>query len=361
MLLLKKIGAAIVSAVISVTSIIAPATTAKIESLESITKIEENFYIMDYTYDYDINDIVKNGYLCTAEMFVSVFGDFLLGNPIRNFGCSTFNAVTPEGDYIFGRNFDYMEAPSMLVRTNPKNGYASIGMLNLELIGYKSFTPDTSISKVLSVIAPYAIVDGINEMGLSIGVLEIEKDPTCQLSLRKNITTTSMIRIVLDKAATVDEAVTLFGQYDMIDLLTDGCTYHYHIADANGDSAIIEYVDNKMVVLYPEHSEENAVDFQCATNFLLTPGANDPDGIGQDRYEVMMDKLTETKGVLTEAEARDLLISVSVEDEDMNGYICSTLWSCLFNTKDRTLKLCLNNNYGTEYTFSVFEALSAQR
>lgn len=360
MYLLKKLGAAVLSTVITVTSMISPTIAAKIESIDSVTKVADNFYVMDYTYDYDINDIVKNGYICTADMAVRVFGDYILGNPIQNFGCSTFNAVTPDGENIFGRNFDYMEAPSMLVRTNPKDGYASIAMLNLDLIGYKGFTPDTPITKVISALAPYAIVDGINEMGLSIGVLEIEKDPTCQISCRRNITTTSMVRIVLDKAATVEEAVELFGQYDMIDLLTDGCTYHYHVADAYGSSAIVEYVNNRMYVIYPEENEENAVDYQCATNFLLTPGADDPDGLGQDRYDVMMAKLDETNGVLTEDEAAALLQDVSVEDEDMNGYICSTLWSCVYNNDSQTLKLYINRDFENGLTFSVFESLKSQ-
>lgn len=360
-MLLQKIGAAVISTVMTITSMVCPSTAAKLESIDSVTKVRDNFYIMDYTYDYNINDIAKNGYLCTADMIVQVAGDFILGKPVQNFGCSTFNAVTPEGEHIFGRNFDYMDAPSMLVRTNPKDGYASIAMLNLDLIGYKYFTPDTPVTKIISALAPYAIVDGINETGLSIGVLEIEKDPTFQLSPRKNITTSSMVRIVLDKASTVEEAVRLFGNYDMRDLLTDGCTYHYHIADANGDSAVIEYVNNRMVVVYPEENEENAVDYQCATNFLLTPGAYDPNGLGQDRYEVMMNKLNETKGVLSEEEAADLLQDVSVQDEDMNGYICSTLWSCVYNNETKSVKLYLYNNFEDELVFDVFSSLKSQK
>jgi len=326
----------------------------------NITKVQDNFYVMDYTYDYDIDDIAKNGYICTAEMLLKVMGDYALTGSSNGFACSTFNAVTPDGDYLFGRNFDYMDAAGMLVRTNPTDGYASIAMLNLELIGYVGYTPDTTLTKMLTVLAPYAIVDGINEKGLCVGVLEIEKDPTVQLSAKTNINTTSMLRIVLDKAATVEEAVALFEQYDMIDLLVGGCTYHYQIADAYGNSAIIEYVDNEMKVIYPEQKEGNVVDFQAATNFVLTPDVDDPEGMGQDRYDIMMNALTESKGVITEPDAMDLLRQVSIQDEDLHGYVCSTLWSSLYNASDKTLSLCMHNNFDKVFTFTVDQPLAAQ-
>lgn len=336
-------------------------TVDKIASIdENVTKVVDNFYVMDYTYDYDINDIVENGYICTADMLFKVLGDYITNGSSSGFACSTFNAVTSEGDYLFGRNFDYMDAAGMLVRTTPSDGYASIGMLNLELIGYSGFTPDSTLTKMLSVLAPYAIVDGINEKGLSIGVLEIEKDPTVQISAKTNINTTSMIRIVLDKAATVEEAVNLFSQYDMIDLLTGGCTYHYQITDAYGNSAIIEYVDNEMKVIYPEQREGDAVAYQCATNFILTPNVDDPDGMGQDRYEIMANALAATNGVLSENDAMNLLSQVSIQDEDLHGYICSTLWSSLYNNSDVTLSLCMHNNYNTVYTFNVNQTLASQ-
>jgi len=357
----KKIVSVVVATVIATASTAATTINNKVDAIDdSVVKVQDNFYVMDYNYNYDIDDIVENGYICTADMLFKVLGDYATSGGSNGFACSTFNAVTPDGDYLFGRNFDYMDAAGMLVRTTPSNGYKSIAMLNLELIGYVGYTPDSKLTKLLSVLAPYAIVDGINEKGLSIGVLEIEKDPTVQLSLKTNINTTSMIRIVLDKAATVEEAVALFGQYDMIDLLVGGCTYHYQIADAMGNSAIIEYVDNEMKVIYPEHNDANVVDFQGATNFILTEGVDDPDGMGQDRYEIMMNALTETKGVVSEIEAMNILQAVSIQDEDLHGYICSTLWSSLYNNTDVALSLCMHNNYDKVFNFTVDKPLCEQ-
>ena len=64
----------------------------------------------------------------------------------------------------------------------------------------------------------------MNEKGLSIGVLEVEKHPTFQMTKKTNLTTTAIIRAVLDKAATVEEAIAIFEKYDMRDPLIVDCT-----------------------------------------------------------------------------------------------------------------------------------------
>ena len=39
-----------------------------------------------------------------------------------NFGCSAFTAQTPEGERIFGRNYDYSPTDALVVYTEPKDG-----------------------------------------------------------------------------------------------------------------------------------------------------------------------------------------------------------------------------------------------
>ena len=52
--------------------------------------------------------------------------------------CGAYTAVdaaeTPEGDAIFGRNFDMYYSPALFVRTAPEDGYRSISMVNLSYI-----------------------------------------------------------------------------------------------------------------------------------------------------------------------------------------------------------------------------------
>jgi hypothetical protein len=69
----------------------------------------------------------------------------------------------------------------------------------------------------------------VNEKGLSIGVLQLDVEPTHQDNGHTDITTSSAIRLILDRAATVDEAVELLRRYDMHS--SANACFHFQIAD----------------------------------------------------------------------------------------------------------------------------------
>ena len=121
------------------------------------------------------------------------------------------------------------------------------------------------------------------------------------------------------------------------------------IADASGDSAIVEYIGDELSVLRPGDettmgtSEGTA--YQAATNFLLTPGDYDFGG-GQDRYQVLMETLTAAGGVLSEDEAMDLLQSVSREVQIRDdGSVFQTQWSVVYNLDDLTASIIMGGKY----------------
>lgn len=337
--------------------------TNQLESIRSVEKVTEDFYTMDYTYDYDIDELLERGLNSTVGLML--YGAYnTMGESVKNriaaltpnFGCTTFNSVNSEGEYLFSRNYDYMESPGMLVWTHPKDGYASVSNVSLYFLLYsrdRGFLPEDEFASLFTLLAPYIPVDGMNEKGLSVGVLELENDPTFQISDKKALTTTTMVRAVLDKAATVDEAIAIFNKYDMRDLYFDACTYHYQIADANGNSVVIEYVDGKINLIYPEKKIGNLTDYISAANYYLTPGVYDPNGLGYDRVETVYSALNASKGLTSENQAMNILESASVKDMDMNGYICSTLWSAVYNTHDLSIDICVNNNYSEVYRFSL--------
>ena len=142
------------------------------------------------------------------------------------------------------------------MHTAPPNGYASIAITHLPFLG---FADDDSLkgmhNRITTLAAPYIPMDGMNETGLAIGILLLPDTPTAQNRGNIPIMCTTAIRLVLDKAATVDEAIALMAQYDIND--SAASAYHYHIVDASGQSAIIEYIDNEMQVL--RHSRVTCV------------------------------------------------------------------------------------------------------
>ncbi|MDO5377124.1 MAG: linear amide C-N hydrolase, partial [Clostridia bacterium] len=183
----------------------------EIASLLSIQRLPEaRLYTMDYKADYGLDEFLQSGAGSDAELVGFITKRLLKGIPMTfdlpDLGCSTFAANLQDGTPIFARNFDMYDSPAMLVTTRPQNGYASISMVNLAYIGYDAdHLPDQLADSILALAAPYAPLDGVNEKGLAVGVLLIPTEPTNQQTGKVPITTTSAIRMLLDRAATVDE------------------------------------------------------------------------------------------------------------------------------------------------------------
>ncbi len=294
-----RVAAALVGICILVVGAVLVMFGGELKTLGTIEKIDDYpLYTMDYAADYGLEEFLEQGGASNdAELIDFVVSRLLKGLPIQielpDLACSTFNAETPEGEALFGRNFDLEFSPGMMVRTTPKDGYASISMVNLAFIGYgEDKLPEDFASSIVSLAAPFAPLDGVNEKGLAVGVLLIDTEATHQETERVDITTTTAIRLMLDRCATVDEAVDLLSQYDMH--ASGNRCYHFQIADASGDSVVVEYIDNETRLVEP--GEEG---YQAATNFLLTPGDYDFGG-GQDRYETVMSALDAADGVMTE-------------------------------------------------------------
>ncbi|WP_186297352.1 C45 family autoproteolytic acyltransferase/hydolase [Enorma shizhengliae] len=335
----------------------------EIATVASIKKVNDYpFYTMTYEGDYGIDEfIAQGGASSDAELIGFVVQHLMKGLPITielpDLACSTFNATTSEGDAIFGRNFDLSYSPSMLVRTDPADGYASISMVNLGFLGYgEDKLPDSPTSSITALAAPYAPLDGVNEAGLAVGVLLIDTDPTNQQTDRVDITTTTAIRLMLDKCATVDEALDLLEQYDMHSS-ANSC-YHFQIADASGDTVVVEYVDNEMSVLDPDDvttagQPAAGTTYMAATNFLLTPGEYDF-GTGQDRYQIVTEGLGATDGVLSEDEAMSLLAACSQEPHiNSRGEESQTQWSVVYNLDKQSATIAIGRDYENAYEVSL--------
>lgn len=105
---------------------------------------------MTYLGDYGLDDFLAQGGASNDnELLDFLMQKLLKGLPLRfdipDLGCSTFAAETPEGDAIFGRNFDMYYSPALFVRTAPEDGYRSISMVNLSYIGFGEDKLPTSL------------------------------------------------------------------------------------------------------------------------------------------------------------------------------------------------------------------------
>lgn len=263
-------------------------------------------------------------------------------------------AETAEGNALMGRNFDMYYSPVMLVKTTPDNGYRSLTMVNLAYLGYDAeYLPLDLMSSVLALAAPYAPMDGMNEKGLAVSVMQLGTAPTDQQTDKIDVTTSSAIRMMLYKAATVEEVVALLQQHDMH--ASAGSCYHFLIADANGDSAVVEYVGDEISVLYGE---------RACTNFMLTEGEYDF-GSGYGRYATVQATLAEHEGVLSRKEAMDLLETCNYneraeKEEKGEEYIpdgepTTTQWSCVYDLDALTVDIAVGADWSNIYTYSLLD------
>ena len=215
-----------------------------------IVELEDGFSAVRYDGDYGFDDFLASGgassdgevveYLANNLLSGLNLGDLLGGI----FGCSTIAVQSPEGDALLGRNFDWENCEAMVVESHPENGYASLSTVNMDFItqnvGGGMVGMALNLDEVKTLAALYAPLDGMNEAGLAVSVNMIQDSAaTWQDREKPDITTTTAVRLLLDKAGDVEEALELLRQYDLHGSM--GMMIHFAIADSTGRSVAVEY------------------------------------------------------------------------------------------------------------------------
>ena len=351
----------------------------KLDMLHSLVDLEGNkgrLYEMTYTVDYKLDEALNAGIVGTNTLVQFVM-THLVDDPTAksaglsyDAGCSAFACPdTDSKDYLMGRNFDFnhkdkngnrIMIPAIVVHTAPAGGKKSVSFVDGQFIYYKSgFYTDGESDLSLLMALPYLLLDGINEDGFAICVLKLDGNPTRQqVPGKKNIFTTVAMRMLLDRASTVNQAVEMLKEYNMW-MDEAPASYHYFMADATGDYAIVEYTF-KDGEEYPTEMEvlkgEDALRY--ITNFYVSPSmADSPDGSvlsshGKDRYEKRKANLAELQYKLNPAQAMDLLKSVAQGPEAQlsTGF---TQWSEVYNLSQKTVRMSILREFDKTFDFTV--------
>jgi hypothetical protein len=323
----------------------------ELRSLASLQKVDDYpMYRMTYYGDYGFDGFLKTGAKNDGDIEAYVTKRLLKGLPIdlgvTGDGCTAFVTHNADGDVIFGRNFDFDYTPSLQVYTDPDNGYASVSTVNLAFAGYtadKLPAPGISMSGFLTLAAPYLPFDGMNEKGVAIALLAV---PEAQPPTDKDVTlnTTTAIRLVLDKAATADEAVELLKNYNIYFSADVDC--HFLIADSSGASVLVEYWDGEMVTTKPDAD----TDYQIASNFIAYNGMNKGEGYDEfERYDAVKERIETNGGVLSESDAAALLAEIGVRDGDED----KLQWSAVYNLTDLDGRIFAHRNTDNVMNFKM--------
>lgn len=259
------------------------------------------------------------------------------------FGCSTISVENTDGGWYFGRNFDWNTCDALVFVSYPPEDYASISTVNLDFIRQGAGPAAGLLSDpVLSAAALYAPLDGMNEQGLCVSVNMIGDSAAIdQDTGRPDLTTTTAIRLLLNKAATVEEALALLKQYDLHASM--GYMVHFAIADSAGSAVAVEYVADEMQV----------IDTPILTNFYLAQGSKYGIGTRQShtRFEILARALEETP-TMTAPQVQNALGSVS---KGNFGEFESTEWSVIFDQSAKTAIYYHCENYEQAYAFALQE------
>ena len=288
-------------------------------------------------------------------------------------GCSSFTATAENGDALFARNYDFSKTNAMLVFTDANEGrHASISTVDLQFLGIDVDQDMTGLmDKVICLAAPYAPLDGVNDAGVSCGIYMTyqggeETVATSQDTDKPDFTSTTLLRLILDYADNVEEAVEIASSYDLHD--SANTSYHYMVADASGKSAILEWTNDSAVdttdndgsqrtlkVVYNDQDadigeREGASSYQIVTNFVLQPGYYE--GVpaenkkGADRYDRPYEELQATDGVVAhEQAAMDILQSVGRRSWDNDDKNSCTVHSAVYNLTKKSVLWVTNENY----------------
>ena len=385
--LLRRIACALAALVIALAVAVFALWHNELATLASFQKLSDRdeahrdgaVYQIKVSGDYSFDEFLSQGGASNDAELISFVtrsitkGIIPMHIKTSSIACSAFTADTQSGDRVFGRNYDFSATNTAIVYTDPGEGrHASYSTIDLSFLGLDADKDvETVGQKILTLAAPYVPLDGINDAGVACGIFmsyqgEGKGTPTDTQTDRPDLTSTTLLRLILDYADSVEDAVALAQQYDLHDSASS--CFHYMVADSTGRSAILEWVgtdadhdadgaERQLNVLWNDTDAlSDSADWQVVTNFIKTPGYYDgttAEMKGLDRYEHLAAALRETDGIVADKNAAmDLLASVGRRTWNNDDSNSNTVHSVVYDLTDKSVLWVGNEHYGEEaYTF----------
>lgn len=316
----------------------------EINILESVnvfeTGGETTVYIMDYETDYHLEEVLKIGASSDADIAavlstISSHGMYTAERSISaKPGCEVLSAVNADGKLVWGRNFDWCYSVPIIVRSNPKEGYASIATCEFTNITQDpELSPYFTKSKFMAVSALYVPMDGINEKGLCVGDIEVKEGGMNVVDTNKvNLPTVIAVRMLLNKAANIDEAIALLEQFDIFP--SGDVAHHIAISDASGRAVVVEFFDGGMQV----------IEQHVATNFgIYNNGIEQAEAPAVDRYNTLLNAYNRKNGVMSKDEVLHTMEAVVHEDP-----FWQTRWTMIYEYRED--RILVDYYFGSDFT-----------
>lgn len=297
-------------------------------------KCADDLYSMTITGDDGFQKFLDQGGASSADELAAYLNKFLKKGPYGRvavsinpveFGCTAFIVKNSDGKggYLVGRNYDWKKCHALIIRNKPSDGYNSVSVCNLDFLGFgDDFVPEGIKNQIMALAGLYVPMDGINEKGLVVADLMAgDKEVTNQNTGKVDLTTTTAIRLLLNKAASVEEALELLNQYDIHSDI--GTAHHFFIADAFGNSVVAEWIDGN---LYAEKTDVLTNHYLCGEKGLLGIGSEN----SKNRFNVVYDEIEKANFSMDKSGVKSVLEKVKSSDSDEYE---ATQWSIVYDVQ----------------------------
>ena len=325
------------------------------DSIEEVQAFDDGYsiYRMDVKYQYDLDKLIGRGITDDQSMIDAIVKEAIPLIPVHvevpSFGCTAFTMKDPDNGTMMGRNYDFkLDTSAMLVHCNPDGGYESVAFAALDNISTNH--PGSFKEKMACLTAPFICLDGMNEKGVSIAVLTLDSEPTDQDTGKDKIFTSLAIRLVLDRAATTEEAVDLLRSYDMF--AANGRDYHFYITDATGDGRVVEYDCDS------PGREMTVTKTEAVTNFFIMYSDKvEPDqknghyGHGKERYNRVIG-IMENESSYSEETAWKALVATA-QDPNPDDPTSNTQWSIVYRNTDLTASIVIRQHWDQKLVYDL--------
>ena len=209
------------------------------------------------------------------------------------FSCTVCDTKNSNNETLVGRNFDWSQT----------QGQINFIPQNSNNFGIVLLTQD-------DIDMPY---EGMNTQGLFIAISAVPHSPTFTNPLKPIRKSLEMVKIILQKASTIEEAVDIFDDYSIaFGEFLGNPLIHFKIVQKDGNSVIVEFVKSKMVVIEDKRAK-------IMTNHYLESEASAPNKSSFKRYNIVqnsVDKIERVEHLFA------LLNRVKQSD---------TVWSTIYN------------------------------
>jgi predicted choloylglycine hydrolase len=255
--------------------------------------------------------------------------------------CSTVALHAPNGHVYFGRNLDWMHDACLILRVHKDGEPTTVSVIDLHYLNLNRDDLETTslIRRIPLLFAPYYVQDGMNQYGVAVADMSVDGVKTPDDARKPNVLHSTAMRLILDYAQNTDDAIELLKQYNLHFIAT---TCHLMIADADGKSAVVEFIDGKMEVT---STQEN---WQVCTNHQICGTSEERSDQTCDRYRTASDQLARMSGSDDADDVMRIMQSVSKEKW--------TMWSSVYDLTGRTFRIAYRRHYALPYVGSLVES-----